>query len=114
MINILEHKGVKALIAYDPDIEMFRGEILGLAGSADFYSEDVKGLKNELEISLNTYLEVCNERKMEPFKAYNGKISYRTNKDTHQKLELLAASHNMSINKILDKMVENELDHFVA
>ena len=29
--------GYKAVIAYDPEIEMFRGEFVGLNGAADFY-----------------------------------------------------------------------------
>ena len=33
--------GYRAIIAFDPDIQMFRGEFLGLNGGADFYAKDV-------------------------------------------------------------------------
>jgi Uncharacterized protein encoded in hypervariable junctions of pilus gene clusters len=39
--------GYKAVIAYDPDIEMFRGEFIGLNGSADFSAEDAESLKHD-------------------------------------------------------------------
>jgi predicted HicB family RNase H-like nuclease len=57
MLNTLEIDGVKALISYDPEIEMFRGEFLGLNGGADFYAADVFSLKKEGAISLRVYRE---------------------------------------------------------
>ena len=36
MKNIMEIDGHKAVISFDPDIGMFRGEFLGLSGGADF------------------------------------------------------------------------------
>ncbi len=109
MENILEHCGVKARIAFDPDIDMFRGEILGLSGSADFYAEDISSLKQELENSLDVYLEACKDEKIEPYKNYNGKISFRTEGELHYKLDVMASSLGMSINKLLGRIVESEI-----
>ena len=44
MMNVMEINGVKAVITFDPEINMFRGEFVGLNGGADFYSTD-KDLK---------------------------------------------------------------------
>jgi predicted HicB family RNase H-like nuclease len=45
MNNSMTIDGYTAVIAYDPDIEMFRGEFMGLNGGADFYAKDVEGLR---------------------------------------------------------------------
>ena len=45
-------KGHKAKIEYDPEIDMFRGEILGLNGGADFYGKTPDELRLEFEKSL--------------------------------------------------------------
>ena len=37
--------------------ELFRGEILGLTGSADFYGKTVTELKREFKKSLEVYLD---------------------------------------------------------
>ena len=37
--------GQKAVIACDPEIEMFRGEFIGLSGGADFHAADVASLR---------------------------------------------------------------------
>lgn len=51
-----------AKIEYDSDIDMFRGEILGLNGSADFYGSTPQELKTEFKNSLAVFLEVCREK----------------------------------------------------
>ena len=38
-MNIMIVEGQKAKIEYDPEIDTFRGEILGLNGGADFYGK---------------------------------------------------------------------------
>jgi len=52
-----EIDGYKATIAFDPEINMFRGEFidLGNGGGADFYSKDLDKLESEGRISLEIY-----------------------------------------------------------
>jgi len=52
MQNTMTIDGHKAVITFDPEMQMFRGEFLGLNGGADFYAKDVKGLLREGKISL--------------------------------------------------------------
>ena len=68
MINLMTIQGYKAVVAYDPDIDMFRGEFVELRGGADFYATDVAGLRREGEISLKVFLEMCREKGIEPKK----------------------------------------------
>jgi len=58
MMNTMEINGYRAVIAYDPDIEMFRGEFTGLNGGADFYAKDIEVQKNEGALSLNVFLDI--------------------------------------------------------
>jgi len=39
--NFLIIDNVPAVITYDPELEMLRGEFVGLNGGADFYANDV-------------------------------------------------------------------------
>jgi len=47
----------KAIIKYDPDIKLFRGEFIGIGGGADFYAKDIKGLVHEGKISLKIFFD---------------------------------------------------------
>ncbi len=74
-MNTLTINGYQAVIAFDPDIQMFRGEFVGLNGGADFYTKDVEGLKQEGETSLRVFLEACEHLGVEPRKHVSGKFS---------------------------------------
>ena len=67
MNNVMTFEGgYRAVIAYDPEIEMFRGEFVGLNGAADFYAADLEGLRREGKTSLEVFLEVCAEKGIAP------------------------------------------------
>ena len=68
MRNTMEINGYKAVIQFDPDIDMFRGEFIGLNGGADFYARDVAGLRKEGAVPLKVFLEMCEEDGVEPRK----------------------------------------------
>ena len=74
MKNVMEIKGYKALIAFDPETNRFRGEFIDINGGADFYAANVKSLRREGETSLKVFLDMCREDGVEPRKSYSGKL----------------------------------------
>lgn len=105
MKNVMEINGYKALIAFDPDTNLFRGEFFDLNGGADFYAADVKSLQREGKVSLKVFLEMCNEDGVEPHKNYSGKLMVRLSADIHQRAALSAAAHGKSLNAWLSDVV---------
>ncbi|ARU21063.1 type II toxin-antitoxin system HicB family antitoxin [Ralstonia sp. SM1864_UCD524_TZ4] len=99
MINVMNIGGHKAVIAYDPDIEMFRGEFVGLNGGADFYAADVPGLHREGELSLHVFLEECARRGVEPQKHFSGKFMLRVEGKVHEAATIAAAAQGVSLNQ---------------
>ena len=98
-MNTMTINGYQAVICFDPDIQMFRGEFTGLNGGADFYAEDVEGLKREGEISLRVFLEACERRGVEPRKHFSGKFSLRVDPETHEAAVIAAAAHGQCLNQ---------------
>jgi len=98
-MNTMTINGYQAIISYDPDIQMFRGEFIGLNGGADFYATDVEGLKREGETSLRIHLEFCKERGIEPRRNFSGKFSLRLDPAIHEAAAIAAASHGKSLNQ---------------
>ncbi|OQK16236.1 DNA repair protein [Methyloprofundus sedimenti] len=99
MMNIMEINNYRAIIQYDPDIEMFRGEFVGLNGGADFYASDIKGLKEEGENSLKVFLEMCAEDGVEPRKNYSGKFNVRIPPELHANISSVAIAEGKSLNQ---------------
>jgi len=108
-MNIMEINGYRAVVQFDPEIEMFRGEFTGLNGGADFYAKDIEGLRKEGEISLNVFLEMCQEDGVEPLKEYSGRFNLRVSPKLHAELATKAASAGKSLNQwvadVLDESV---------
>lgn len=65
-MNTITVDGYEAKIEYDPELDQFRGEILGLNGSADFYGKNLSTLRREFRKSLKVFLEVCEEKGISP------------------------------------------------
>ena len=84
MQNTMIIDGYHAVITLDPEIQMFRGEFLGLNGGADFYARDANGLQREGGISPKIFLDACAEDGTEPRKQFSGKFSLRVDPSTHE------------------------------
>lgn len=85
-MNTMTLGNYKALIEYGPELDLFRGEILGLSGGADFYGASSDELRKEFRKSLDTYLEVCREHGIAPRKQYSGKFNLRVPVQLHEQL----------------------------
>jgi predicted HicB family RNase H-like nuclease len=105
MMNVIEINGVRAVIAFDPDINMFRGEFIGLNGGADFYATDINGLRREGETSLKVFLDICAEEGVEPYKKVSGRFNLRLPQDLHDKAVALAKASGKSVNSWLADVI---------
>lgn len=105
MKNLMEIDGYKALIAFDPETNLFRGEFIDINGGADFLAADVKSLHREGKISLKVFLDMCHEDGVEPRKNYSGKLMVRLPAELHQRAAASAASEGKSLNTWLADVV---------
>lgn len=69
MTNFIEIGSHKAVISYVPEYKMFRGKFLNTTGYFDFLADSVDGIYRESEISLQAYLQDCQELGIEAFKS---------------------------------------------
>lgn len=102
-MNTMTLDGYNAKIEYDPDLDLFRGEILGLTGGADFYGKNPKELRTEFRKSLQVFLDVCREKGIEPRRHYSGKFNLRIPADLHEKLAIAAQAEGKSINTVVQE-----------
>ncbi len=105
-MNIMIVEGHKAKIEYDPEIDMFRGEILGLNGGADFYGKTPNELRREFKNSLEVFLDVCKKKGIEPYKEYSGKFNLRIPPELHAEISSRASAEGKSLNQWIVEMLE--------
>lgn len=108
-MNTMNINGHNAIIAYDEEINLFRGEFINLNGGADFYAADITSLRKEGEISLKVFLDACKERGIEPVKHYSGKFNLRVPPKLHEKMALQAAAQGKSINAWVSEVLQDQV-----
>ncbi|MFH1793986.1 MAG: type II toxin-antitoxin system HicB family antitoxin [Pseudomonadota bacterium] len=106
MKNVIDIEGHKAVVAFDPDIRLFRGEFLGLAGGADFYADTVDALYDEGRNSLRVFLDMCREKGIEPRRSYSGRFNVRLAPETHAAAAIAAAANDLSLNDWVAEAIE--------
>ncbi len=105
-MNMMTLDGYSARIEYDAELDLFRGEILGLNGGADFFGKNPRELRTEFKKSLAVFLEVCSEKGIEPRRNYSGKFNLRISPDLHEKLAIVAQAEGKSINTLAQEALQ--------
>lgn len=105
-MNIMTIDGYQAKIGYDEELDLFRGDILGLSGGADFYGKNPKELRVEFKRSLQIFLDVCQEKGIEPRRHFSGKFNLRITPEIHEKLAIAAQAQGKSINSLVQEALQ--------
>ena len=105
----MEIDGYQAVIQFDPDIDIFRGEFIGLNGGADFYAPDVDGLRKEGAASLKVFLEMCEEDGVKPRRWYSGRFNLRMSPELHASAAAAAAAEGKSLNQWIASALDASL-----
>ena len=108
-MNLMIVDEYSAKIEYDPELDLFRGEILGLSGGADFYGKNPKELRTEFKRSLKVFLEVCKEKGIEPRRHFSGKFNLRIPPALHEKLAIAAQAQGKSINTLAQEALQERV-----
>jgi len=99
-VNPMRYKGYEARVAYDPDAEIFHGEVVNSRAVLTFQGRSVDALKQALADTVEDYLVWCAERGQEPERPYSGRFMVRISPEQHRALALEAARQGKSLNKL--------------
>lgn len=103
----LKYKGYVAKLEYDDDDEIFYGSVINIKDTIEFKGKSVDELKQELQNSVDDYIEFCQEVGDEPDKPFSGNFHIRATPELHRSLFINAQLSNKSFNNyvvaVLDK-----------
>jgi len=111
MMNVvIKIQGYNAVVKYDPEIDRFRGEFVGLNGGADFYASNIIGLHEEGEKSLKVFLDLCREQGIKPLKEYSVNSTResmgRVPPELQAEVAAKAAAEGKSLNRCIADMLK--------
>ena len=108
-MNVMTVEGYHARIEYDEELDLFRGEILGLNGGADFYGKNPKELRSEFKKSLQVFIDVCKDKGLEPRRNFSGKFNLRISPELHERLAIEAQAQGKSINTLAQEVLQERV-----
>jgi predicted HicB family RNase H-like nuclease len=106
-MSILNYKGYQGRFDYDPEADIFHGEVLHLTDVITFQGRSIDELKQALADSVEDYLEFCAQKGKSPEKPYSGRFNVRIAPEVHQRIALEAARDGISINSWVARTLSN-------
>lgn len=98
-MSILTYKGYQGSFEYDPDADIFHGDVLHINDVVTFQGRSIDELKTALAESIEVYLEYCAKKGRKPEKPFSGSFNVRMAPEIHQRLAMQAARDGVSLNK---------------
>ena len=110
--NVIDINGQPAVVAYEADINAFRGKFLNVNGYCDFVATSTEALRREGEIALNDWLQDCKEDGVEPFREEDEqkRLTLRLPSRIDLRLAIVAKQHSVSKNQLIVDVLGRELD----
>ena len=110
----MKYKGYTGLVEFDEDARIFHGEVIGLRDVITFQGRSVAELEKAMADSVEYYLAWCAERNKQPEKPFSGKLMVRTTPELHSRAAIAAARVGLSLNKYIEKAIEDETQRVLA
>lgn len=110
----MKYKEYTGVVEFDEEAKIFHGEVLGLRDVITFQGTSVEELETAMAESVDFYLHWCAERNKEPEKPFSGKLLIRTSPELHSRAAIAAARIGLSLNKYVEKAIEDETKHVLA
>ncbi len=95
---MIEYKGYRGVVEFDPSIDAFHGRVVGLQDVVTFEGRSLDELRREMAESVDDYLELCAEVGKDPERPYRGEFLVRTTPEVHRAAAIEAEASGMSLN----------------
>ena len=105
-MSILTYKGYQGNFEYDPEADIFHGDVLHLNDVITFQGRSIDELKAALAESVEIYLEFCRKKGRAPEKPFSGTFNVRLTPEIHQKIAKKASHDGVSLNKWVARTLE--------
>ena len=108
--QIFAYKGYVGQLEIDTKENVIHGRILDINDVVTFVGETVEKARQEFEISVDEYLEFCQELGKIPDKPFSGKLPFRTTPEHHRLIHRAATIAGKSMNAWMDEVLVSEAE----
>ena len=72
---MIKYKGYIGAVDFDPEINLFHGTVINTNDVITFYGASVTQLREEMQKSIEGYLEFCKEQEKTPEKPFSDRFN---------------------------------------
>ena len=105
-MNPIKYKDYLGVFEYNPEADLFHGEVVNLADVVTFQGRSLDELKQALQESIEDYLEFCQEIGKEPERPFSGRFNLRLTPELHRAASTRARRQNKSLNTWVAETLE--------
>ena len=109
MSETVEYKGYNGSVEYSAEDRVLHGKVLGIRDMVTFEGTDVASLESGFQAAVDEYLVFCQEAGKPPAQAFSGTFNVRTGTDLHRRAALYAEQHNLKLNNVVKRALEEHL-----
>lgn len=106
MSNTMEYKGYLGSVEFSEEDALFYGRVLGIRALISYEGSTATELIEDFHGAVEEYLALCEERHIEPEKAYKGSFNVRISPELHKQAVIAAMEHNMSLNSFVEGSIQ--------
>ena len=109
MKNTLKYKGFIASVSFEDEDNILFGKIEGINDLIMFEGESVTEIKQMFREAVDEYIESCKHFNKPLLKSFKGSFNVRVKPDLHQQAAMLAKMQGISLNQLVQKAIEREI-----
>jgi predicted HicB family RNase H-like nuclease len=110
MKDIIHFKDFIGSVHFSAEDDCFFGKIEGIDDLITFEGRDVKELKQAFRDATVEYIELCKSTGKPLHKSYRGSFNVRISSDLHKKAVQKSLILGISLNKLVQKAIEKEVE----
>lgn len=110
MSNLFEYKGYHGSVEYSHEDGLLIGSVFGIRDSLHYHGTSLSEIEDSFHDCIDTYLEVCAKRGIQPDKEYKGSFNVRISPELHRDAALAAVKAGVSLNQFVQDALEAKVN----
>jgi len=107
----LKYKGYIGSVEYSEEDNCLFGKVLGMNKDLISYEgTTVDELKADFEEAIDSYLDICEERGVNPRKGFSGTLNIRIPSEVHGQIAMIAEKSGTTVNSVIRNVLEREVN----
>ena len=109
MKNAMKYKGYIGSVEFSEEDERLFGKVQGIKALISYEGTDVRSLQDDFHEAVDDYLVYCEEKNIEPEKAYKGSFNVRIPPELHRKAVYYADARHITLNELVTRAIKDEV-----